>query len=73
MLKKTYITPDDDTDELNTIISPSRVSFSTRADWILLNVGGKYFQTTRSTLSKEESFLGQLFQYPSDSKSDIVS
>lgn len=71
MLKKTYITPDDETDEINSIISPSRVSFCTKADWILLNVGGKHFQTTRSTLSKEESFLGRLCQYQSDLKTDV--
>ena len=43
----------------------------TRADWVLLNVGGKHFLTTRSTLSKEESFLGRLCQCEPDLKTDV--
>ena len=48
-------------------------SFDTKGDWILLNVGGKHFLTTRSTLLKEESFLGRLCQYSSGLKTDVVS
>jgi hypothetical protein len=48
-------------------------SFDTKGDWILLNVGGKHFLTTRSTLLKEESFLGRICQYNSDLKTDVVS
>lgn len=44
-----------------------------KRDWVLLNVGGKHFMTTRSTLSKEESFLGRLCQYEPDLKTDVVS
>jgi hypothetical protein len=44
-----------------------------RADWVLLNVGGRHFMTTRSTLSKEESFLGRLCQCEPDLKTDVVS
>ena len=47
--------------------------FDTKSDWILLNVGGKHFLTTRSTLLKEESFLGRLCQSNSDLKTDLVS
>jgi hypothetical protein len=45
----------------------------TKVDWILLNVGGRHFLTTRSTLSKEASFLERLCQYKSDLKTDVVS
>jgi hypothetical protein len=41
-------------------------SLNTKGDWILLNVGGRHFLTTRSTLSKEESFLGRICHYESD-------
>ena len=53
-------------------ISTRTKSFETKGDWILLNVGGKHFLTTRSTLLKEESFLGRLCQYDSDLKTDVV-
>lgn len=43
-----------------------------KSDWVLLNVGGKHFLTTRSTLSKEESFLCRLCQYEPDLKTDVV-
>jgi hypothetical protein len=41
-------------------------TFDTKGDWILLNVGGKHFLSTRTTLSREESFLGRICQYESD-------
>jgi len=47
--------------------------FDTKSDWILLNVGGRHFLTTRSTLSKEQSFLSRLCQDESDLKTDVVS
>lgn len=43
-----------------------------KRDWVLLNVGGKHFMTTRSTLSKEESFLCRLCQHEPDLKTDVV-
>ena len=46
---------------------------NSKRDWVLLNVGGKHFMTTRSTLSKEESFLGRLCQCEPDLKTDVVS
>jgi hypothetical protein len=47
-------------------------SSDSKRDWVLLNVGGKHFMTTRSTLSKEESFLCRLCQYEPDLKTDVV-
>jgi hypothetical protein len=65
-----------DTDSLASIdsrpISALTTSSDTKRDWVLLNVGGKHFMTTRSTLSKEESFLGRLCQYEPDLKTDLV-
>jgi hypothetical protein len=55
----------DDAVSLSNIHSHSRL-FDTKGDWILLNVGGRHFLTTRSTLSKEESFLGRVCQYESE-------
>ena len=49
-----------------------RTLSGTKSDWVLLNVGGKHFMTTRSTLSKEESFLCRLCQYEPDLKTDVV-
>ncbi|CAF4281146.1 unnamed protein product [Rotaria sp. Silwood2] len=49
----------------------STLSSNSKGDWVLLNVGGKHFMTTRSTLSKEESFLCRLCQYEPDLKTDI--
>ena len=54
-------------------VSLSDTSADSKRDWVLLNVGGKHFMTTRSTLSKEESFLGRLCQYEPDLKTDVVS
>ena len=54
-------------------IEPHLKPLNTNSDWILLNVGGKHFLTTRSTLSKEESFLHRICQYTTDLKSDVVS
>ncbi len=48
------------------------VSSNSKRDWVLLNVGGRHFMTTRSTLSKEESFLCRLCQYEPDLKTDVV-
>jgi len=70
-----YITKDEGNDDivsLSNINSQSKL-FETKGDWILLNVGGKHFLTTRSTLSKEESFLSRLCQYEPDLKTDLVS
>lgn len=50
----------------------SRPISAMKSDWVLLNVGGKHFLTTRSTLSKEESFLCRLCQYEPDLKTDVV-
>jgi len=50
----------------------SSTDSNSKRDWVLLNVGGKHFMTTRSTLSKEESFLGRLCQYEPDPKTDVV-
>jgi hypothetical protein len=65
-----------DTISVNSIdsrpISDSITSSDSKRDWVLLNVGGKHFMTTRSTLSKEESFLGRLCQSESDLKTDVV-
>jgi len=57
-----------DADE--TINSSSKLC-DTKGDWILLNVGGKHFLTTRSTVSKEESFLARICQYKPDLKTDV--
>ncbi|CAF3551021.1 unnamed protein product [Adineta steineri] len=51
--------------------STTSSSSDAKRDWVLLNVGGKHFMTTRSTLSKEESFLGRLCQYEPDLKTDV--
>lgn len=51
--------------------SSLRTFSGTKSDWVLLNVGGKHFMTTRSTLSKEESFLCRLCQYEPDLKTDV--
>ncbi len=61
----------DDAVSLSNIHSHSRL-FDTKGDWILLNVGGRNFLTTRSTLTKEESFLSRICQYGPDLKTDIV-
>jgi hypothetical protein len=53
-------------------ISSLTISSDSKRDWVLLNVGGKHFMTTRSTLSKEESFLCRLCQYEPDLKTDVV-
>ena len=53
-------------------ILASSTSTNSKRDWVLLNVGGRYFMTTRSTLSKEESFLCRLCQYDPDLKTDVV-
>jgi len=53
-------------------ISNSTTSSDSKRDWVLLNVGGRHFMTTRSTLSKEESFLGRLCQCEPDLKTDVV-
>ncbi|CAF0903769.1 unnamed protein product, partial [Didymodactylos carnosus] len=39
-------------------------------DWVRLNVGGKYFMSTRSTLCKQESFLCRLCQDKPELKTD---
>ncbi len=52
--------------------SDSTTSSDSKGDWVLLNVGGRHFMTTRSTLSKEESFLGRLCQCEPDLKTDVV-
>lgn len=49
------------------------ISSDSKRDWVLLNVGGKHFMTTRSTLSKQESFLCRLCQHEPDLKTDVVS
>ncbi|CAF3782081.1 unnamed protein product, partial [Rotaria sordida] len=49
----------------------STISSNSKRDWVLLNVGGKHFMTTRSTLSKEESFLCRLCQCEPDLKTDV--
>jgi hypothetical protein len=61
-----------DTISVNSIDSRPISTSDTKRDWVLLNVGGKHFMTTRSTLSKEESFLGRLCQYEPDLKTDVV-
>jgi hypothetical protein len=53
-------------------ISGLTISSESKCDWVLLNVGGKHFMTTRSTLSKEESFLCRLCQQEPDLKTDVV-
>ena len=53
--------------------SAATLPLISKRDWVLLNVGGKHFMTTRSTLSKEESFLGRLCQCEPDLKTDVVS
>ncbi len=53
-------------------ISTTTIPSDSKRDWVLLNVGGKHFMTTRSTLSKEESFLCRLCQYEPDLKTDVV-
>lgn len=53
-------------------MSSSTISSNSKRDWVLLNVGGKHFMTTRSTLSKEESFLCRLCQCEPDLKTDVV-
>ena len=53
--------------------SAATMPLTSKRDWVLLNVGGKHFMTTRSTLSKEESFLGRLCQCEPDLKTDVVS
>lgn len=58
-------------DESNPIAASSTLADNKR-DWVLLNVGGKHFMTTRSTLSKEESFLCRLCQCEPDLKTDLV-
>jgi len=64
-----------DTNSVDTIdsrpISALTISSDSKRDWVLLNVGGKHFMTTRSTLSKEESFLCRLCQYEPDLKTDV--
>lgn len=67
-----------DTASLMTIDESRPISASTtlsddKRDWVLLNVGGKHFMTTRSTLSKEESFLCRLCQCEPNLKTDLVS
>ena len=62
----------DDIISLSHINSNSKL-FDTKSDWICLNVGGRHFLTTRSTLSKEESFFNRLCHYESDLKTDVVS
>ncbi|CAF5196020.1 unnamed protein product [Rotaria magnacalcarata] len=52
-------------------ISKPTISSNSKRDWVLLNVGGKHFMTTRSTLSKEESFLCRLCQHEPDLKTDV--
>jgi hypothetical protein len=52
--------------------STSTIPSDSKRDWVLLNVGGKHFMTTRSTLSKEESFLCRLCQCEPDLKTDVV-
>ncbi|CAF1034742.1 unnamed protein product, partial [Adineta ricciae] len=66
------LTVDDnvETISLSSIDTRSKL-FDTKSDWILLNVGGRHFLTTRSTLLKEESFLGRLCQSNSDLKTDL--
>ncbi|CAF3665289.1 unnamed protein product [Adineta steineri] len=59
-----------ETISLSNIDTQSKL-FDTKGDWILLNVGGRHFLTTRSTLLKEESFLGRLCQSESDLKTDV--
>ncbi|CAF1116503.1 unnamed protein product [Rotaria magnacalcarata] len=49
----------------------SRKVFDRNTDWILLNVGGKHFLTTRTTLSREKSFLSRLCQNESNLKTDV--
>jgi hypothetical protein len=58
-----------DTGSLTNSPSHSKLS-DTKSDWILLNVGGRYFRTTRSTLSKENSFLDRVCHYETDLVSD---
>lgn len=52
--------------------SASTTQLDLKGGWVLLNVGGKHFMTTRSTLSKEESFLCRLCQCEPDLKTDVV-
>lgn len=61
------------TSDTNSVVDiASRPVSTMKTDWVLLNVGGKHFLTTRSTLSKEESFLCRLCQYEPDLKTDLV-
>ena len=64
-----------DTSSLMTIdeSQPMSILTESKRDWVLLNVGGKHFMTTRSTLCKEESFLCRLCQCEPDLKTDVVS
>lgn len=54
-------------------LSDTNIQIDTHGQWIVLNVGGKHFLTTRSTLSKESSFLSRLCQYDPDLKTDVVN
>jgi hypothetical protein len=70
----TNYTTDEENDDLVSLTNINSRSklFDTKGDWILLNVGGRHFLTTRSTLTKEESFLARVCQYGHDLKTDIV-
>ncbi|CAJ0577369.1 unnamed protein product, partial [Mesorhabditis spiculigera] len=56
----------DDSTEYNGTATPSSVNGFSRkssaATWVSLNVGGQIFQTTRSTLTREDGFLSKLIR-----------
>lgn len=53
---------------------PNHLERRSSKQWVRLNVGGTYFLTTKTTLSRDQnSFLSRLVQEDSDLISDRVS
>lgn len=59
---------------INTRKSPNVLKKQGTDQWVKLNVGGQYFLTTKTTLSRDpNSFLSRLIQEDCDLISDKVS
>lgn len=59
---------------INSRKSPNVLKKQGTDQWVKLNVGGTYFLTTKTTLSRDpNSFLSRLIQEDSDLNSDRVS